>query len=243
MTNRGLNRGCTACAHQNGRGRVADGRQLNAELRARLDAIAKMESTINVADRATSATGTGWHLDDREIALPVEMPGVPAVSGSFAMACRILERYAFPPPRLIRGTFDPDAPLAQRPMLLTATYLWMTFELPVRVSSVIDTDREVQRDGDRGTERVWGYSYETLAGHVERGEITFEVTKHLASGAVHFRIRSFSQTGHIANPFYRVGFRVVGRRLQRRFAAESLLNMRAQVTVAMNRAVAPDPLP
>ena len=214
---------------------MVDANTLDARLRARLDAIAKMQPTIDHADRQTSLTGTGWYLDDREIALPPEAPGIPAASGSFALASKILERYAFPPARLIRGRFDPDAPLAQRPMLLTATYLWMTFELPVRVSSVID----IERDGERGTERVWGYSYETLVGHVERGEITFEVSKQLTTGAVHFRIRSFSQTGHIPNLFYRVGFRMVGRRLQRRFAAESLLNMRAQVVVALDRVPVP----
>ncbi|HYW31691.1 MAG TPA: DUF1990 family protein, partial [Gemmatimonas sp.] len=105
----------------------------------------------------------------------------------------------------------------------------MTFELPVRVSRVIDSTRE----GNDGAEYVWGYSYQTLAGHLERGEITFEIIKHLATGGITFRIHSFSQTGHIANLFYRIGFRIVGRRLQQRFAEESLKNMQLLVTASI----------
>jgi uncharacterized protein (UPF0548 family) len=137
------------------------------------------------------------------------------------MACEIVQAYTFPPSNLIRGRFDPAAPLENRAMLLTARYLWMTFELPVRVSRVID----VTREGAKGTESAWGYSYQTLAGHIERGEITFEIVKRIATGDVAFRIHSFSQTGHIANIVHRIGFQLVGRHLQRRFAEESLQNM------------------
>jgi uncharacterized protein (UPF0548 family) len=97
--------------------------------------------------------------------------------------------------------------------------------LPVRVSRVIDETRET----GTGSDQVWGYSYQTLAGHLERGEITFEIIKTLSTGAVRFRIHSFSQTGHIANLVHRVGFRLVGRRLQARFAVESLRNMQRLV--------------
>jgi uncharacterized protein (UPF0548 family) len=82
---------------------------------------------------------------------------------------------------------------------------------------------------------VWGYSYQTLLGHLERGEITFEIIKQIDTGAVAFRISSFSQTGHIANLMHRIGFRIVGRRLQRRFAEESLHNMQRMVAEKLVR--------
>ncbi|MCC7052098.1 MAG: DUF1990 family protein [Gemmatimonadaceae bacterium] len=198
---------------------------LDPRLAARLAEIALMEPTVDLARRESYVTAQGWHLDAREAALPAEAPGPPGADGSFAVACHILEQYAFPPRRLIRGSFDPAAPLDNRAMLLTARYLWMTFELPVRVSRVID----MTRAGQHGSEHVWGYSYQTLAGHLERGEITFEIVKVIDSGAVVFRIHSFSQTGHIANLVHRLGFRLVGRRLQRRFAEESLRNMQLLV--------------
>ena len=204
---------------------MADDAPLDPRLLARLSDIAKMQPTIDLTKRASYVAATGWNVDAREVPLSPEPRGDPLPDASFAAACTILRQYTFPPSRLIRGRFDPTAPLDGRAMLLTATYLWMTFELPVRVSRVIDS----RRDAPGGTEQVWGYSYETLAGHLERGEITFEIIKSLRSGAVRFRIASFSQTNHIPNLIHRIGFRFVGRRLQARFAVESLQNMQRLV--------------
>lgn len=204
---------------------MADATPLDEKLAKRLAEIGLMEPTIDLAKRDSFIAAAGWHVDAREAPLPSEDPGPPVNDGPFAAACAILAQYKFPPARLIRGRFDPAAPLANRAMLLTARYLWMTFELPVRVSRVID----ITREGRDGTEYAWGYSYQTLAGHLERGEITFEIVKQITTGAVAFRIHSFSQSGHIANLIYRIGFRLVGRRLQRRFAEESLKNMQLLV--------------
>lgn len=204
---------------------MADAHPLDERLAKRLAEIGLMEPTIDLAKRDSYIAGAGWNVDAREAPLPSEAPGPQAKDGSFAAACAILAQYTFPPARLIRGRFDPAAPLANRAMLLTARYLWFTFELPVRVSRVID----VTREGRDGSEYAWGYSYQTLAGHLERGEITFEIVKQLVTGAVAFRIHSFSQTGHIGNLVHRIGFRLVGRRLQRRFAEESLKNMQLLV--------------
>ncbi len=203
--------------------------RMDERLLERLAKISELEPTIDVAKRDSYTATNGWHVDSREIALPAEPPGPATPDGSFAAASRILLEYAFPPAYLIRGRFDPQVPLSLRTMLLTAKYLWMTFELPVRVTRVLDEVRETEH----GAEQRWGYSYQTLAGHVERGEITFEVAKLVATGAMHFRISSFSQTGHITNIIHRVGFRIVGRRLQRRFAEESLRNMRTLVIASL----------
>ncbi len=208
---------------------VAAESRVDQRLRARLAEIAALESTVDLTKRDTYLAAAGWNVDAREITLPSEAPGEPEARGAFALARDILTAYTFTPERLIRGAFDPEAPLLERPMLLTARFLWMRFELGVRVNRVIDETRE----NNGVTERVWGYSYHTLAGHMERGEITFEVAKEIASGAVKFRIHSFSQTGHIANWFYRIGFKLVGRRLQHRFAEESLTNVRQLVVNAL----------
>ncbi len=208
---------------------AAADRVLDQRERARLAEIATLEPTIDLTKRDTYVEAAGWNVDAREIGLPDEAPGEPEPRGSFVIATEILRAYSFTPTRLIRGSFDPEAPLLDRPMLLTARFLWMRFELGVRVSRVIEEARE----GRDGQEYVWGYSYHTLAGHLERGEITFEIAKHLATGAVVFRVHSFSQTGHIANWFYRIGFRLVGRRLQRSFAEQSLSNMQRLVVGAL----------
>ncbi len=211
---------------------MADNAPLDPRLLARLSAISRMLPTVDLTQRDTYVAATGWNVDAREVALPPEAPGDPLPDASFANACAILRQYSFPPPRLIRGRFDPSAPLDGRAMLLTATYLWMTFELPVRVSRVIDS----RRNTSGGAEQAWGYSYQTLAGHLERGEITFEIIKTLETGSVRFRIASFSQSNHIANLIHRIGFRFVGRRLQARFAVESLHNMQRLVLQALGPA-------
>ncbi len=198
---------------------------LDQRVRARLAEIAALESTVDLSKRDSYVAAEGWNVDAREIALPSEPPGEPQARGAFAVASEILQAYTFTPRQLIRGAFDPEVPLLERPMLLTARFLWMRFELGVRVSRVIEETRQIEG----ASERVWGYSYHTLAGHLERGEITFEIVKRLDTGAVKFRIHSFSQTGHIANWFYRIGFRLIGRRLQRQFAEQSLTNMREMV--------------
>lgn len=194
--------------------------------RSQLASIGLLKPTVDLAQRDSYVVAAGWHVDAREASLPDEPPGPPLPAGSFSAARTILEQYAFPPARLIRGSFDPQAPLEGRPMLLTANFLWMSFDLPVRVSRVID----VCSIGPDGPVQVWGYSYLTLAGHIERGEITFEVVKNLATGAISFRIHSFSQTGHIRNWIHRIGYRMVGRRLQMRFAEDSLRNMQRLVS-------------
>lgn len=206
-------------------GATSETRAIDDALRARLREIEALESSIDLTKRDEYLTAEGWNVDAREIALPDESPGPPEPDGSFAAAVDILKAYSFTPQRLITGRFDPATPLEQRSMLLSARFLWIRLELGVRINRVLDHTR----DGHDGTEQVWGYSYHTLKGHLERGEITFEVVKVLETGAMAFRIHSFSQTGHIANWFYRLGFRIVGRHLQKRFAEQSLENMQAQV--------------
>ncbi len=202
-----------------------ESRAIDDALRSRLDEISALDSSIDLTKRDEYINAPGWNVDDREIELPTESPGPPETHGSFAAAVEILKAYSFTPQRLITGQFDPNVPLEERAMLLSARFLWIRLELGVRINRVVNETR----DGKEGAEQVWGYSYHTLAGHLERGEITFEVVKVLATGAMTFRIHSFSQTGHIANWFYRLGFRIVGRRLQIRFAEESLRNMQSKV--------------
>jgi hypothetical protein len=76
---------------------------------------------------------------------------------------------------------------------------------------------------------VWGFNYQTLKGHLERGQMEFSVSKWLESGQVAFRIQAFSSAGEIRNPIVRLGFRLFGRRVQQRFINRSLARMRQLV--------------
>jgi hypothetical protein len=56
------------------------------------------------------------------------------------------------------------------------------------------------------------------AGHFERGQMEFTVRKWLDDGTVESCIHVVSQRADIGNPIVRLGFRLVGRRAQVRFA-------------------------
>ena len=184
----------------------------------RLEAARTSPATYDTDASEEHTEAGGWRLDHHERDLPPEPPGEPLPNGSFAIARRILRDYDFPDPRLITGIFSPDEPLEGRPMLLRARFLAFTFWFAVRVSRVVD---EVQTGPD-GPTRVWGFGYYTLEGHFERGHITFAVRKALDTGRVSVWIDAVSRPDRIANPFYRLGFKLFGRRLQLRFARTAL---------------------
>lgn len=163
----------------------------------------------------------GWRIDDYSVELVPEAPGAPAENGSWRAAQEVIRNYEFPDPNIVTGIFVPDDPLDQRIMILRARFLWFTFFFGARISQVIDEVRE--QDGE--AVHVWGYSYQTLEDHFEMGEITFAVWKYADSGKVEFRINAYSKTAHIPNIFYRIGFRLFGRGLQKRFAYSALERM------------------
>ena len=200
------------------------------QYKARLASYDHAKVNYDFASQHEHTAASGWRLDDYATDLPAEAPGPPEAHGSSAAAQEVLRRYAFPPPSLITGIFKPDEPLENRVMLLRARFLGFSFWFGVRVSEVTD---EAARPTPGGPERVWGYGYRTLEGHFERGQIDFTIHKNLTTGAVQFRIHAVSQTGRIRNPFYWLGFKLFGRRLQRRFSRESLARMRQLVTQAL----------
>ena len=110
-------------------------------------------------------------------------------------------------------------------MLLEVRYWGLRFRLGVRVTRVIDGTREV----DGREVRVWGWRYATLQGHLEMGEMGFEVWKWLDTGVVEFRVHVVSRPGRIANPLIRIGFRLFARRAQVRFAVRSCERMASLV--------------
>lgn len=196
------------------------------QFRDQLDSYSKAKLNFDLEHVHEYTAANGWHVDDYETELPPEPPGEPVPNGSWFAAQKVLREYRFPPPDLITGIFVPDSDLENRIMILRGHFLVFNFYFGVRVSDVIN---EI-RDGKNGKEHAWGYSYRTLEGHFERGQITFTVIKQATTGKITFHIHAFSQTGHISNPFYRIGFKLFGRKLQVRFAHDSLKRMQMLVT-------------
>jgi uncharacterized protein (UPF0548 family) len=88
-------------------------------------------------------------------------------------------------PAIVRATWDRDAPLEGREMLLQLR-LWRVLwvHARVRVTRVWDE----RRDGAR----VYGYEYETLPGHLEIGRMDYEVYEW-DDGTAEFRLHARSK--------------------------------------------------
>jgi uncharacterized protein (UPF0548 family) len=163
----------------------------------------------------------GWRIDDYCQPLPGEPPGPPAPNGVWERARQLMRDYEFADPAIVRAIYRRDTPLKGRDMLLEVRFWGLRFRVGVRVGGVIDETREL--DGRQA--RVWGWSYATLQGHLEMGQMDYEAWKWLDTGAVEFRIHVVSKASRIGNPIIRLGFRIFGRREQVRFARRACERM------------------
>jgi len=82
--------------------------------------------------------------------------------------------YEFVDPKLVRAYFDPQEPLESRNMLLEIHFWGLRIYAGVRSGGVSDGIR--REDGSET--RVWSWSYRTLEGHFEMGEIDYQVWKY-----------------------------------------------------------------
>lgn len=148
----------------------------------------------------------GWHVDDRCQPLSSEPPGEPVADGSFQIAGRLIRGYEFADPSLVRAYYEPDAPLQGRTMLLELRGLnLVSVHVGVRVVHVYHETRE--HSGRRA--RVFGWAYRTLEGHVEQGQMDWQVWKWLDTGEVQFRVHAVSRPAPIRNLVVRLGFRLL----------------------------------
>lgn len=150
-----------------------------------------------------------WHHDEQRASLGREAPGPPEPDGIWQTACRLVAAYEQADPTRIRAVYDPDVPLHGRDMLLEGRFLVLRFYMGVRVTDVIDE----QRDGDR----LWGWAYDTLEGHLERGRMSYEVVKHEETGEVELVIKAYSEGAPTLGPFTTLGWKVFGRPSQLHF--------------------------
>ncbi len=164
----------------------------------------------------------GWHVDDLTGALPSEPSGPPVEGGSWETARELMRGYQVADPARVRATYRDEGALAGRDMLLQVRYLGSRFHVGVRVGMVYDETREL---GGRQA-RVFGWSYRTLEGHFERGEMHYEVWKWLETGDVEFRVHAYSRVARSGPLLLRAGFRLIGRHQQLRFYDQACRRMR-----------------
>ena len=203
-----------------------------------LDQLAKLRVNYDPAkapeDGAAAVEGH-WHVDSGTTMLGREAPGPPERDGAWATACRLVGEYEFADARILRGAYRRGSELLGRNMLLEARFFGLRFYVGVRVTGVLDEERDT---GD-GPERVWGWSYQTLEGHLEQGRLSYQVIKNLGTGRVTFRVAGYSRPAPIENPVIRLGFRLFGRWTQERFYR----NIQARTADLARTAQLDQPLP
>jgi len=160
----------------------------------------------------------GWHQDRLVVPLGHEGPGEPEPDGIVARADDLVNDYEFTDPSILRAVYRAPGDLVGRDILLEGRYWPFRFLLGVRITAELDE----LRDTPDGPERVVGWTYQTLEGHLEQGRLTYEIAKNITTGAVEFRIDAYSRQGPIPNPVFRLGFSLFGRRTQTRFYRAAL---------------------
>ena len=211
--------------------------QLPSDRASELDELRARRVNLDLSRLEDYTPENGWNRDDVRKALPSEPPGDPVPGGSWETASRIARNYDFAEPSIVEGIFDHEEPLEDRTMLLFLHFHGLRIRVGVRVGDVYDEEREL--DGRTG--RVFGWNYRTLEGHVESGQMDWQVWKFPDSGEVMFRIHSFSRRARGGNPLLRIGFRAIGRREQLRFLKLTSERMARLTAERMGRPVSESP--
>lgn len=162
--------------------------------------------------------GSAWHFDHHRFVLGTDPPGRPREDSVWWHAYREVAAYAFTPADLLRAHYRREDPLLGKDLLLVGRFALARFVMGVRI-----TETGFDEDGVRYS---WGWSYETLQGHIERGRVDYRVVKHLESGVVTLEVNSYNQVNPRAHPFIRLGWFFFGRRAQHRFYTSVGENLR-----------------
>src|SRR4051812_16416931 len=160
----------------------------------------------------------GWTVDGAEAPIGNEPPGPPLPDGLFARARQALINYDFSDPHIVVGHFDPQAPLLHRDMLLEIKTTGLRFLGGVRVHTVRDEADDIRTS--------FGFRYDTLEGHFERGFEWFLLSKSHASGEVRFRIQAHWRMGDFPTWWSRLGFLVLGGRSRARWRQRAVARLR-----------------
>jgi uncharacterized protein (UPF0548 family) len=201
-------------------------------VRRRLAALPDKPLNFDPASLVHASPGTGWTITDLCQALPSEPPGPPIQHGSWQIARRLMRGYEFADPSIVRAYYDPEAPLEGRNMLLKLQALGIArLYVGVRVGDVYEEVRELE--GARTC--VWGWNYRTLEGHVEMGQMDWEVWKWLGDGRVEFRVHAVARVAHIRNQIVRLGFYLLREHERQTFLDSTKRRMLTFTQLALSR--------
>ena len=142
----------------------------------------------------------GWHHYHSEAVIATELDG----DECFTRARVALANYQFSDPAIVLAHFEPDVPLPGRRMLLEIQVLGLHYLCPAVVNRV------------REEPGVFGFRYDTIEGHIERGLEWFLLTKN-ERGEIRFRIEARWRRGEFPNWWSRLGFIVLSGYYQRKW--------------------------
>ena len=202
----------------------------SARIQRRLAELTRKPLNFDLAELANASPRRGWTTTDLCQPLPGEPPGPPLAAGSWQIARWLMSGYEFADPSIVRAYYDADIPLERRNMLLRLQALGVAhLFVGVRVGEVYELTREL---GGRHA-RVWGWNYRTLEGHVEIGQMDWEVWKWLDDGHVEFRVHAVSRPARIPNPIVRLGFHLLRDRERNAFLESTKRRMRTFTELAL----------
>lgn len=186
----------------------------SAKIQRRLAELPRKPLNFDLASLGDASSNGGWTITDLCQPLPGEPPGMPVDDGSWQIARRLMSGYEFADPSIVRAYYDAAVPLEHRNMLLKLQAMGSAhLFVGVRVGDVYEQTRAV----DGGKARVWGWNYRTLEGHVEMGQMDWEVWKWLDDGRVEFHVHAVSRPAPIPNPIIRLGFHLLRGRERQAF--------------------------
>lgn len=178
------------------------------ELRVRLDRLASAKRNFPEHPDSLRADDV-WRYYRSQSQVGLEQPGPPAPAGPFRRMVPAIAAYRFSDPKIVKGHYDPNAPLLGRRMLLELKPLFLRY----LCGAIVGAIRE-HADDER---TIWGYRYETLEGHVETGAEWFLLEKSHRTGVITFGIEAHWKPGQFPNWWSYLGFKLLAPRYQRRW--------------------------
>ncbi len=202
-----------------GVGDVAEWRFLRGwsdnELRDRLNRLHDLDLNFTLEEIGPES---GWRYYYSRALVGRGEPGPPGVGGPFERASMAVADYLFSDPRIVTVHLDPAAPLLGRRMLLEIKIFGLRYLCGVVVGAVLS--KEV------AGRSVFGFRYDTLDGHIERGFEWFLLGKHHDTGEIFFRIQAVWRPGQFPNWWSRLGFHLFALRYQRAWHRLAYLRLR-----------------
>lgn len=174
------------------------------ELKVRLDRLASAPRNFDGIEHEMTADA-GWHHYYSEAIIARETGGV---TTCFDRAKAALANYRFSDPSIVVAHFDPASPLMDRRILLEIKVLGLHYLCSAVVSVVRDEPG------------AYGFRYDTLEGHIERGMEWFLLTRD-EQGDIRFRVEARWKQGEFPNWWSRIGFQLLSAPYQRRWHWEA----------------------